>query len=81
MPIPGLPPTDSRLRVSTFLQQIQEDICRELQATDGKGTFKEDRWERPEGGGGRSRVMEGGALLERGGVNFSEVWGLSLIHI
>jgi len=78
MPIPGLPPTDSRLRVSTFLQQLQEDICRELQATDGKGTFREDQWERPEGGGVRSRVLEGGALLERGGVNFSEVWGRQL---
>lgn len=78
MAIPGLPPTDSRLRVSTFLQQLQEDICRELQAADGKGTFQEDNWERPDGGGGRSRVLEGGALLERGGVNFSEVWGKQL---
>ncbi|MEN9273913.1 MAG: oxygen-dependent coproporphyrinogen oxidase [Gloeomargarita sp. DG02_4_bins_56] len=78
MAIPGLPPTDSRLRVSSFLQKLQDDICRELQAADGKGTFKEDSWERPEGGGGRSRVLEGGALLERGGVNFSEVWGKQL---
>lgn len=78
MTTPGLPPTDSRLRVRTFLQKLQDDICQALEAADGKGTFREDKWERAEGGGGRSRVLEGGALLERGGVNFSEVWGKEL---
>jgi coproporphyrinogen III oxidase len=43
-------------------------------AEDG-GTFKEDTWQRAEGGGGRSRVLENGAVIEKGGVNFSHVYG------
>jgi coproporphyrinogen III oxidase len=45
---------------------------------DGKGAFREDAWDRPEGGGGRSRVLREGNILEQGGVNFSEVWGSQL---
>ncbi|MEN9276690.1 MAG: oxygen-dependent coproporphyrinogen oxidase [Gloeomargarita sp. GMQP_bins_5] len=78
MAIAGLPPSDARQRVSQFLRQLQDEICQALEAADGQAKFREDTWERPEGGGGRSRVMEGGALLERGGVNFSEVWGQQL---
>ncbi|MGB8702741.1 MAG: oxygen-dependent coproporphyrinogen oxidase, partial [Thermosynechococcaceae cyanobacterium] len=46
-----------------------------LETVDGGGSFRQDEWDRPEGGGGRSRVLTAGALLEQGGVNFSEVWG------
>jgi coproporphyrinogen III oxidase len=69
------PPADSKERVVHFLRSLQDSICQKLTEVDGGGTFKQDEWERPEGGGGRSRVMMGGDLFEQGGVNFSEVWG------
>jgi coproporphyrinogen III oxidase len=46
-----------------------------LQNEDGTGKFLEDSWQRPEGGGGRSRVIEDGTVIEKGGVNFSHVFG------
>ncbi|HEY9889587.1 MAG TPA: oxygen-dependent coproporphyrinogen oxidase [Candidatus Obscuribacterales bacterium] len=72
------PPADSRDRVSQFMQGIQDEICAGLEALDGAATFQQDQWERPEGGGGRSRVMKQGRVFEQGGVNFSEVWGQQL---
>ncbi len=60
------------------MRWLQDDICQALERLDGVGTFREDAWEREEGGGGRSRVMTSGAVLEQGGVNFSEVWGSHL---
>jgi coproporphyrinogen III oxidase len=69
------PPADSKQRVASFLRSLQDSICQKLEATDGGGTFQQDEWERPEGGGGRSRVMREGNILEQGGVGFSEVWG------
>ena len=63
--------------VKTYLLNLQEDICRQLEAIDGR-PFREDAWQRQEGGGGRSRVLEGGAVLEKGGVNFSHVHGTRL---
>ncbi|MDX2099011.1 MAG: oxygen-dependent coproporphyrinogen oxidase [Leptolyngbyaceae cyanobacterium bins.59] len=71
----SLPPTDSRERVSQFMRGLQDKICQGLEQLDGGTQFKEDSWEREEGGGGRSRVARDGAVLEQGGVNFSEVWG------
>jgi coproporphyrinogen III oxidase len=53
---------------------LQDNICKSLESLDGKGTFHEDLWERPEGGGGRSRVILGDKI-EKGGVNFSAVEG------
>ncbi|AFY38789.1 coproporphyrinogen oxidase [[Leptolyngbya] sp. PCC 7376] len=73
-----LPPSDSQERVSKFMQQIQDTICAGLETADGAGKFQEDAWRREEGGGGRSRVMTEGNVLEQGGVNFSEVWGKQL---
>lgn len=70
-----LPPADAKSRVSQWMQQLQADICQALEVSDGVGQFREDTWERPEGGGGRSRVLRDGAVFEQGGVNFSEVWG------
>ena len=72
------PPEDSRDRVSQFMKGIQDEICQGLEALDGGATFQQDQWERPEGGGGRSRVMKQGRVFEQGGVNFSEVWGKQL---
>ena len=63
--------------VRTFLVKLQDDIVTALQAVDG-GTFIRDEWQRPEGGGGISRLIEGGRVIERGGVNFSHVFGAKL---
>ncbi|MFT4698786.1 MAG: coproporphyrinogen III oxidase [Flavobacteriaceae bacterium] len=59
----------------SYIQTLQDTICTALEAIDGKATFKEDLWERPEGGGGRTRVIENGAVFEKGGVNISAVHG------
>lgn len=64
-------------QVKEFLIKLQDDIVKGLEAVDGK-TFKRDQWDRPEGGGGISRVLEEGNVLERGGVNFSHVHGAGL---
>ena len=60
--------------VASWFQDLQDRICKGLEDLDGAGTFIEDQWERPEGGGGRSRVILGD-LIEKGGVNFSAVSG------
>jgi len=70
-----LPPADSKQRVSAFFRQLQDEICQGLEQLDGQGKFREDSWEREDGGGGRSRIMKEGAVFEQGGVGFSEVWG------
>ena len=74
----GSPPTDSRDRIRQFMQSLQDSICQGLETLDGEATFQQDQWDRPEGGGGRSRVMKEGRVFEQGGVNFSEVWGKQL---
>jgi coproporphyrinogen III oxidase len=55
--------------------QLQDKICKALETADGTAKFREEKWERAEGGGGRTRVMEDGAVIEKGGVNFSAVFG------
>jgi len=62
-------------RVKAFLLALQDDICAQLAAEDGKASFAEDEWQRPGGGGGRSRVLRDGAVFEQAGVNFSHVHG------
>ena len=62
-------------QVKAFLLKLQDDICQTLELSDGKGSFKEDNWARAEGGGGRTRVLTHGAVIEQGGVNFSHVFG------
>jgi coproporphyrinogen III oxidase len=57
---------------------LQDRICAALEQEDGKERFREDAWQRPEGGGGRSRVLAEGAVFEQAGVNFSHVHGASL---
>ena len=74
----SLPPADSKQRVSQFMKLLQDEICTSLEILDGKQKFKEDSWEREEGGGGRSRILREGKVFEQGGVNFSEVWGKNL---
>ena len=62
-------------RARDFFYELQDEICRALEQLDGRGQFREDVWARDEGGGGRTRVLEGGAVFEKAGVNFSEVFG------
>ncbi|MCS4505106.1 oxygen-dependent coproporphyrinogen oxidase [Arhodomonas aquaeolei] len=61
--------------VRHWLESLQERICDALAAADGAAGFHEDSWQRPDGGGGRSRVLAGGAVFEQAGVNFSHVRG------
>jgi coproporphyrinogen III oxidase len=64
--------------VEAYLLGLQERICDALQREDGGKPFREDIWTRPEGGGGRSRVLEDGEVLEKAGINFSLVHGPNL---
>ncbi len=58
-----------------YIQNLQNIITSKLEEVDGKTKFKEDLWKRPEGGGGRTRVIENGSVFEKGGVNISAVHG------
>ena len=58
-----------------YIHQLQDQICLGLEAVDGLVKFREDLWKRPEGGGGRTRVIENGNVFEKGGVNVSAVHG------
>ena len=64
--------------VREYLLRLQEIICKELELIDGEATFEIDDWKRETGGGGRTRVLNNGAVFEQGGVNFSEVSGDNL---
>ena len=64
--------------VIVFLKQLQDTICKSLEQADGSATFVEDNWQRKEGGGGRTRVMTEGDVIEQGGVTFSVVSGDNL---
>ncbi|HKK56582.1 oxygen-dependent coproporphyrinogen oxidase [Marinobacter sp.] len=61
--------------VKHYLLGLQETTCQRLAAADGEARFKTDAWDRPEGGGGKSRVISNGGVFEKGGVNFSHVMG------
>ncbi|MCE3251739.1 MAG: coproporphyrinogen oxidase [Cellvibrio sp.] len=64
--------------VKAYLLDLQDRICNALAAEDGGAQFIEDNWTRAEGGGGRSRVLTHGAVIEKGGVNFSHVYGTQM---
>lgn len=64
--------------VKEYLLALQDSICTTIEAEDGKARFREDVWERDEGGGGRSRVMADGAAFEQAGVGFSHVYGAKM---
>jgi coproporphyrinogen III oxidase len=59
-----------------YIQQLQDTITSKLEEIDGKAKFQEDLWQRPEGGGGRTRVIQNGNVFEKGGVNISAVHGI-----
>lgn len=62
-------------KVKQYLLKLQDNICQTLELVDGKGNFIEDSWQRELGGGGRTRVLKDGNVIEQGGVNFSHVFG------
>jgi coproporphyrinogen III oxidase len=64
--------------VRSYLLDLQDRICAAVEAEDGVSRFAEDSWERPEGGGGRSRVLSEGTVFEQAGVGFSHVFGPGL---
>lgn len=66
------------IAVKEYLLALQDRICAALAHEDGKETFKEDNWQREQGGGGRTRVLTEGAVFEQAGINFSHVHGKGL---
>lgn len=64
-------------QVKTFLMALQDNICQQLSDLDGN-SFEQDEWQRPEGGGGRSRVLKNGNVFEQAGVNYSHVFGANM---
>ena len=71
----AIPTTADIAAVKDYLMSLQDRICAALEQADGRSRCVEDDWQRPGGGGGRSRILERGALLEKGGVGFSHVYG------
>jgi coproporphyrinogen III oxidase len=69
------PTTPNTAAVRAYLLGLQDRICTAIEAEDGTGRFREESWERPEGGGGRSRVLSEGAVFEQAGIGFSHVFG------
>jgi len=61
--------------ITDWFKKLQDEICFALENEDGLGVFIEDNWERTEGGGGRTRIIQNGNVIEKGGVNFSAVHG------
>ncbi len=64
--------------IRAYLYDLQERICAAIQGLERTVRFREDRWERAAGGGGRTRVLSQGRVFEQAGINFSEVFGHSL---
>lgn len=62
-------------KVVAAYQKIQDEICSSLELADGKAKFEQEIWEREGGGGGKTRIMQHGNVIEKGGVNFSAVHG------
>ncbi len=67
--------TPSKEEISNYFRSLQDEICASLEKADTGGKFVEDKWTREQGGGGRTRVLENGNVIEKGAVNFSEVHG------
>jgi len=74
-PMPSAPDIQA---VRQYLLELQDRITETLRKTDGGAGFRQDAWERPNGGGGRTRIMEGGLVFEQCCVNFSHVFGNAL---
>ena len=68
-------PFKMKTEISTIFKKLQDQICLGLEKINTSSKFSEDLWERPGGGGGRSRTLSKGKFIQKGGVNFSEVSG------
>jgi coproporphyrinogen III oxidase len=67
--------TPHQARMEAYVQTLQDEICTALERVEGGTRFREDAWKREGGGGGRTRILEEGAVFEKGGVNTSTVFG------
>jgi coproporphyrinogen III oxidase len=67
----------SKFQIAAEFKKMQNRICAQIEQCDGKAKFQEELWTRPSGGNGLTRVIQNGNVLEKGGVNFSEVFGKS----
>jgi coproporphyrinogen III oxidase len=76
--IDKIDPSISVERVKTYLLDLQNRICQFLESADGEALFVEDKWQHGEGGGGLTRILTDGKVIEKAGVNFSHVYGKSL---
>jgi len=65
-------------KIKQYFLDLQDRICAELEQSDGNSSFITDEWQREQGGGGRTRVISNGSIIEKGGVNFSHVFGDSM---
>lgn len=74
----AMPTAPDVAAVKAYLMDLQDRICRALEAEDGSASFAEDTWTRTEGGGGRSLVLAEGGVFEKAGVGFSHVFGTQL---
>ncbi|WP_349408943.1 oxygen-dependent coproporphyrinogen oxidase [Pseudalkalibacillus sp. SCS-8] len=68
--------TVDKTYIRDTFKTLQDEICKKLEESDGTGRFQEELWHREAGGGGRTRIIENGSVIEKGGVNFSEVYGV-----
>jgi coproporphyrinogen III oxidase len=73
-----VPDRETTAAVRSYLLGLQDRISAAIEAEDGAERFREDVWERSEGGGGRSRILAGGAVFEQAGIGFSHVFGPGL---
>ena len=62
-------------KVKNYLMDLQDRICQQVGALDSEASFDEDDWERAQGGGGRTRILQNGEVFEQAGVGFSHVFG------
>jgi coproporphyrinogen III oxidase len=76
-----MPDMPAKEEITSWLMSLQESICSQLEDADGRGIFILDKWDRPGGGGGISRVINNGNIIEKGGVNFSAVHGKTPVAV
>lgn len=69
-------PINIKKSFTEHIRRLQNEFCSAVEKTDGKATFTEDIWERPGGGGGKTRIIQNGRVFEKGGVNISSVEGM-----
>lgn len=74
----SMPAAPDLSAVRSYLRGLQNSICAALQEEDGQAVFRTDEWTRPEGGGGRTRILAEGGVFEKAGVAFSHVSGTKL---